>query len=133
MTWTAGIMPDDALDPTSLVGRMLRPTTEESSAVEPVSNDQTGTLNSPAGVKETRPLWRVMSRAYDESAAPRGVLWDDHHGYAAEIDAIVQWLPAMPPAEIWGNRQPDFFAAGLFMEWVRTLLTEQARIARGDR
>ena len=30
MTWTAAIMPDDALDPDSLVGRMLRPTIKES-------------------------------------------------------------------------------------------------------
>jgi hypothetical protein len=35
MTWTAKIMPDDQVDPASLVGRIIAPATEDPSVVEP--------------------------------------------------------------------------------------------------
>jgi hypothetical protein len=64
----------------------------------------------------TRPLlWEVMYNAYDQSTSPSGLAqdWADHHGYAAEIRAIADWLEAMwaaqgPPANI-----PMEFVEGL--------------------
>ena len=121
MTWTAALLPDDALDPTSLVGRMLRPATEESSAAE-----------------KPLPLWQVMYRAYDESyPAEIGRPWEDTDGYAAEIEALRDYLPDMPPQELitqWEEEEGFTFSEVVrrAMDWVRALLTEQARIARGE-
>ena len=120
MTWTAAIMPDDALDPDSLVGRMLRPTVKESLTVEKT-------------VEKPLPLWQAMYRAYDDSyPAEIGRSWEDTDGYAAEIEALRDWLvpdepepPSSPHMGSWVNnalwRQRDH---------LRARLTEQARIAR---
>jgi hypothetical protein len=36
------------------------------------------------------PLWKVMRDAYDRSEAPPGAIWEDEHGYAAELRAIAE-------------------------------------------
>ena len=42
--------------------------------------------------REPLPLWRVMHRAYDESAPPGPGEWTNGCGYAAEIRALRDWL-----------------------------------------
>lgn len=47
-----------------------------------------------------QPLWLAMARQYDESSAPAGMTWQDHHGYAAEIRAVRDHLfPAGRPGD----------------------------------
>jgi hypothetical protein len=53
----------------------------------------------------SRPLWKTMEVAYYKSESPQRVKWQNHHGYAAEIRALADWLEAMwtaqgPPANI---------------------------------
>ena len=146
MTWTAAIMPDDALPPDCLVGRMLRP------AVDDV------TWDSPKGVKMTGcritnaegepimeisfdseptplPLWRVMQ--YAGEGAWLESSYQEGQAQAAQIEALRDWLPDMPPQQIidqWCREygDMDYTKVRRTMDCLRALLTEQARIARGD-
>lgn len=83
------------------------------------------------------PLWRVMHRAYDESAPPGGGEWTNSCGYAAEIRALADWLvPEEPEPEV-----PDFPDANDMAPWQRwherkrtrqRLLAEADRAERGE-
>lgn len=144
--WTANIMPDDDLDPDSLVGRMIhgwepRPQSPEEVAAglrQAFRKCIEDGVVSPLLVSEPHPttpeplpLWRVMERAgMSEPGTPRDAI-------AAEIDALRDYLPMVPPEEFveqWAN-EPSASMASMTartMEWVCALLTEQARIARGE-
>lgn len=141
MTWTADIMPDDALDPDSLVGRMLNPEPE-------FTAEELEMIAAPWSYLEPPPLWRAMRRAYDQSSVPTaladaahpetGNCLTDRYGYAAEIEALRDWLlPEEPEPE--PTRTDRLFgpAREAYLRWherqrLRQLLTEQARIAIGD-
>ena len=123
MTWTAAIMPDDALPPDSLVGRMLNPLTDETGSGDVILDAQ----------PEPLPLWRVMDRARFVAA-----LEDDDDGSlcAAEIEALRDvMLPEEPEPYITAWPDPACFKR--YSGWeerqrLRALLTQQARIARGE-
>lgn len=72
-----------------------------------------------------RPLWRVMRVAYARSTAPSGDLtgWKTHHGYAAELRAIADWL--VPEED-----EPPFIARNASCEmWLeRGMLRERQRL-----
>ena len=78
---------------------------------------------------EPLPLWRVMRQANCNFGTPVDL--------AAEIKALRDYLPMVPPEEFveqWAN-EPSASMASMTartMEWVCSLLTEQARIARGE-
>jgi hypothetical protein len=131
MTWTAALLPDDALDPASLVGGMLNPE-PECDDVPPVLPEYASSLPvltedvlSPA-TAEPMPLWRVMEHAgMHEPGTPRDAI-------AAEIDALRDSMlpdepephrahgqPGSPNWERWDERRE-----------LRAWLTKQARIAR---
>lgn len=118
-------MPNEALDPDCLVGRILAPQEIQS---EPLAEAEI-------------PLWRVMHVSYWTEAGAD--VSDDFPPavpdcYAAEIESLRDWLlpdehePPMVrcsdptaeellPRQLWRER-----------ERLRDLLTEQARIARGE-
>lgn len=111
MTWTAAIMPDDALPDDSLVGRMLKPAAPPPATATP----------------EPMPLWLDMEFAgLNTPGTPRDAI-------AAEIEALRDWLvpeerttPMLPGGyeetrTQWEERQR-----------LRAQLTEQASIARGE-
>lgn len=77
---------------------------------------------------QIKPLWQLMFQAY--ARAPD----TDEEGYAAEIEALRDWLvpeepePTYPPGGDWTLTQS-------YISWqerqrIRALLTEDARIAR---
>ena len=115
MTWTAAIMPDDALDPDSLVGRMLRPTIKESLTVE-----------------KPLPLWRRIAVAgISGPCNQRDIV-------AAEIEALRDWL-LQGDGEVLRNTLIEKgwvtnFNANTLVRLIRqhyaALFTEQASIAR---
>jgi hypothetical protein len=109
MTWQSRIMPDDALS-NSLVGTMLQ---------LGETGEITGDGSGEALPEIDGPLWKVLSVAYDQSLPTNGG-WRDQDGYAAEIEALRDWL--LPNAARWYPHR-DLYA----------ILTEQARIARGER
>lgn len=151
MKWEKAEMPDEALDPNSLVGR-IRNTERINNATwdSPMSVEMIGgwiTDNQGEPIAEISfggdqpqllPLWMVMTVA-------SGQMLDSTFGdatsmqcWAAEIEALRDWLlpeehePPMVrcsdptadelvPRELWRDRQR-----------LRALLTEQARIARGE-
>ena len=137
MTWTANIMPDDALDPESLVGRMLRPEPEITAEEAEMIAAPWSYLEPPATVEPMPPLLRAMTVA-------SGQLLDATFGdatslqcWAAEIEALRDWLPDMPPPDLlqqWCDEAAcyDLVMVRRTMDWVRALLTEQAGIARGE-
>jgi hypothetical protein len=120
MTWTAALLPDDALPPDSLVARMLNPL-----------SDETGTGDVFFDPEPTpMPLWRLMEKAYvnGEHATP-----DGRCGTAAVIEALRDWLLPEGPA-IVSDSSPDdpIWARWNERQRLRTILTEQARIARAE-
>lgn len=115
MTWHATEMPDDALDPSSYVGRMLN--------ADPVRPE-------PVADAAELPLWMVMEQA--------DCNFGDSTDIARQIEALRDWIPRRPPKAFYeeicrelGNY--DVTMAGRTMDWVLDLLTDQARIARGER
>jgi hypothetical protein len=129
MTWTTALLPDDALDPDSLVGRLLNPSTKEDLAKS----------------TEPLPLWRVMEQAHEQEV---GTVFDhlgntvlgepDRFTRAAEIEALRDWLPDMPPQDLlqqWCDAAACYDLVVVVMvratmKWVCAQLTEQARVAR---
>jgi len=84
----------------------------------------------------SKPLWRILYRAYDQSKIPPDAQEPhvedecsliDRYGYAAEIEAIADWLvpetAAVPISEIVEAQQ-------FIRSRIRARLLEQARIAR---
>lgn len=125
MTWTSTIMPDDAPELAgSLVGSMLQGDIGNSkpspnlrqirSSGEAV--EVTGDGNGEALPDMDGPLWKAMDSAYsvDFEIGHCGRL-----GYAAEIEAARDWT-FLRTCHSYHSLE------------VRDLLTEQARIARGE-
>lgn len=135
MTWTAAVMPDDALDPESLVGRMLR-----CDDVPPVEQEITGDgsgaslppFSNQPRVGDPLPLWRVMHDAYWTEAGvdtSRSFPPPVPECIAAEIDALANYL--LPDSD--ALRINELAAAQQHLRRaLRARLTEQARIARGE-
>lgn len=135
MTWTASLLPDDALPPDSLVGSMLNP--------EPLKEDgqvfnKADAIKEPPATVEAMPLWRACQDAYYSVTQHPDVLSEECERLtiAAEIEALRDWLPDMPPQEFidqWCREygDMDYTKVRRTMDWLRALLTEQARIARG--
>ena len=117
MSWQSTVMPDDAPELAgSLVGTMLQGDTGNSkpspnqrqirSSVEDVLNDEL----LPARLM---PLWKVMGHAgSNEPGTPRDAI-------AAQIEALRDWT-FLRTCHSYHSLE------------VRDLLTEQARIARGE-
>ena len=133
MTWTADIMPDDALDPDSLVGRMLR-----CDDVPPVEQEITGDgsgaslppFSNQPRVGEPLPLWQVTMAA---GCKPGGGFADDWP--AAEIEALRDWLlpeEAEPRLVDPPESMNSLAITAMYSERqrLRALLTEQAQVAR---
>jgi hypothetical protein len=127
MTTAAALLPDDALDLDSLVGRMLRqseseylPNTTETSEPQPVAGKSSAT--------EPLPLWRVIQKANYEATQIR-----DEPSCPAEIEALRDWLlPEEPEPSAYDGR-PRYEQRHIIWTHNRKLraaLTEQARIAR---
>jgi hypothetical protein len=131
--WLAAVMPLDATDPDSLVGRMLG--VGEVPPVLPEDGSSLPVLTEDVLNGEPLPLWRVMQEAYD--TAPRVCMNQEGHCHAAEIEAVRDWLPTVPSREFLvslglADRQEPAQIARCTIEWLRGLLTQQARIARGE-
>ena len=181
MTWTAALLPDDALDLDSLVGRMLKPNAtswqewpggecprcgyqdleirntaehgwatdgdqircrrcglvgwmdvDAEDACDEMFPDDYEELpddwESPPSpdTAEPLPLWRVMEHAgMHEPGTPRDAI-------AAEIEALRDWLLPEDPAVISDSAPDDpIWARFNERQRLRSLLTKQARIARG--
>lgn len=136
MTWTASLLPDDALDPESLVGRMLNPEPEFTAEEVEMHAAPWSYLEPP----EPLPLWRVLEQAHKQEA---GCVFDhlgntvlgepDRYTRAAEIEALRDWLLPEEPAVISDSSPDDpIWARVNERQHLRALLTEQARIARGE-
>ncbi len=138
MTWTAAIMPDDALPPDSLVKRIIdadkvRP--ELLAEAEEFLEEYADDFKALAEL----PLWETMLYAYGNAERPPDVKRGIVYAIAAEIEALRDHIvPEEPPA-------PDYINSDI--GWIintdeairrderqrlRAQLTEQARIARGD-
>tara|TARA_R110000868_G_scaffold336226_2_gene597038 strand:- start:462 stop:854 length:393 start_codon:yes stop_codon:yes gene_type:complete len=127
MTWTAALLPDDALDPDSLVGRMLNPEAkpiqwpEVKWQASPLAAEQAPqvfdvTLPPPATV-DTLSLWWAMD--LDR--------WPETYQV---IEAVRDWLLPEETEPSFADNAAEWFG------WherqrLRSLLTKQARIARG--
>jgi hypothetical protein len=121
MTWTAAIMPDDALPDDSLVGRMLKPEPEFTAEEVEMHAAPWAYLEPP----EPLPLWRVMLAA--------GWKGEAAECWAAEIEALRDWLLPEEPAVISDSAPDDpIWARFNERQRLRDRLTEQARIARGE-
>jgi hypothetical protein len=115
MTWVAKIMPDDQLDPASLVGGMLQVEQQQ---------EITGDGSGEALPEMDGPLWEAMAVALAKAAGvvvcPAELVGTGAAGGMAEVmDALRDWL----------FLQTCHTTHALE---VRDLLTEQARIARGE-
>jgi hypothetical protein len=77
-----------------------------------------GTMSSTQG----QPLWRVMNLAYDNSSHPQ---WEEHHGMAAEIRAVADWIKRRQEFE-YGHTLRDVREV---LGWLRA---EADRAERGD-
>ena len=77
----------------------------------------TGDGSGEALPEMDEPLWRIMQLAYGEAIYPSGEA--PQNGYAAEIEALRDWL-FIRTCHTTHSLE------------VRDLLTEQARLARGD-
>jgi hypothetical protein len=121
MTWTAALLPDDALEPDSLVGRMLD--------VKPTSNsDQIRSSEPPPpATVEPMPLWRVMAKS-----APAGAIFGTpgvvERRVAAEIEALRDMM--LPEEFIPRSAQGARVAVAKERQRLRAWLTGQAHIAR---
>lgn len=138
MTWHAAEMPDDALPPDSLVRRII-----DSDKVRPeliadameFMDAYDSDLQAMADRERAElPLWRVIHAGYWTEA---GVDVDDDFPppvpecYAAEIEALRDWLlPEEPYCS--DNDLMSHYVARTERQRLRALLTDQARIARGD-
>jgi len=122
MTWTADIMPDDALPPDSLVWKTLN--------AKPTSNPKQIRTLEP----EPLPLWRVMHDAGDKHLELTPLTQHkDWHLHAAEIEALRDWLlpeEATPLAAVRSYLPRPMIERMDERQRLRQLLTEQARIAR---
>jgi hypothetical protein len=132
MTWTAALLPDDALEPDSLVGRILNPeptfTAEEAKMIAAPWS----CLEPPATVEPVPPLLRAMTVA-------SGQLLDATFGdatrlqcWAAEIEALRDLVLPEEPEPTTGGCLDQRRAIWRRDNQIRTWLTEQARIARGE-
>lgn len=144
MTWTASVMPDDALDPDSLVGRMIhgwepRPQSPEEVAAGlrqafrkcikdgvvsplPVSEPPPATL-------ELLPLWLAMARAEaKESGSQASQAHQFSRGY------IQAWAPVILALRDWlFPSGPPMFGTEIRVGHIYNQLTKEAAIARGER
>jgi hypothetical protein len=128
--WERDEMPLDATDPDSLVGRMLGvgevpPVLPEDGSSLPVLTE--GVLNG-----EPLPLWRAMERA----SISRPGLNRNWLVRAAEIEAVRDFIVPKEP-EPSPVDPADGAPTAKWLRWherqrLRDLLTQQARIARGE-
>ncbi len=124
MTWTAAIMSDDNLDPTSLVGRMLNPVTDETGTGDVIF----------VAEPEPLPLWRVMAESYAEATESTFRDLDViREGNAAEIEALRDHMLPPQPEPTSGSSLDQRRAIWRRDNQIREYLTAQARIARGER
>ena len=132
IAWTAAVMPDDALDPDSLVGRMIhgwepRPQSPEEVAaglrqafrtcIEDGVVSPLPVSEPPSATVEPLPLWRLIAVAgVSGPCNQRDII-------AAEIEALRDYLfPSGPP----------MFGTETMGGYIYNVLTEQAAIARGE-
>jgi hypothetical protein len=121
MTWTAKTMPDDQVDPASLVGGMLQ-VEQQSDSAPSAGNAQPQIVGIPLCIKMFRAYWQ-----HDETGQER---------MAHALDVVCDWLvpEAMEPS---AYEDGDGIPSAKWIRWherkrLRELLTEQARIARGE-
>ena len=141
LTWSHETLPDSALDPESLVGRVLASQDVQPEAVEHAiafAEEHDGGLRTLATIEKAEiPLWRTMHVSYwVESGTEVDEKWPPAwpRCYAAEIEAIRDYITPdsdSPSGEDW----PDAYYRLRYAKWerdqeIRALLTEQARIAR---
>ncbi len=139
MTRTASLLPDDALPPDSLVRRIIDADNVQQDAVAAAMEFMDEYADDfkalAASERAELPLWRVMHAAYHEGMRAPG----EHYGYgmAAEIEALRDWLLPEEPEPVDLIRDQSRTASTAWQRWdermsLRALLTEQARIARGE-
>jgi hypothetical protein len=138
MTWTATLLPDDALPPDSLVKRILDADKVQQAAMvvaqqfmEEYADDfKALAAIEKADLEPSPPLWRLMEKAY---VSGEHATTDGRSGTAAEIETLRDWLL---PEEHLTPMLPDGYD-GTVARWqerqrLRAILTEQARIARAE-
>lgn len=152
MTWTAAIMPDDALPRDCFVGRMLNPE-PECDDVPPVFPEDGSSLpvltedvlaaseraELPLWPHDAPALWEKMAMCW--SAAPTGSLSRrDRDAIAAEIEALRDHMAREVDkplrSTLISKGWVDDFNADTLVRLIQrhysSYLTEQARIARGE-
>ncbi len=143
MTWTAAIMPDDALPPDSLVGTMLnadKVQPEAMAAAMEFMDEYDDDLKALADSERAElPLWRVMEQAHEQEAGcvidhmGNAVLGEpDWFTRAAEIEALRDHMLPPEPEPTTGSCLDQRRAIWRRDNQIREYLTEQARIARGE-
>lgn len=78
------------------------------------------------------PLWRVMYQAYDTSSHPQ---WEEHHGMAAEIRAVADWLVPEEPEPPAGDGEPwpQAYQQRSDAMWEQRQTLRQRLLAEADR
>lgn len=120
MTWTASLLPDDALPDDSLVRQIIKPTS---------NSDQIRNSDPPTATVEPSPLWRMIDFArFREDLDDDS---DDATVCAAEIEALRDWLlPEEATTPMLPGGYDETYTRWQERQRLRSLLTEQARIAR---
>ena len=132
MSWQSTIMPDDAPELAgSLVGTMLQGDTGNSKP-SPNQRQIRSSGESPAET-QAGPLWWLMRAAYYQSLHGADI-WRDQDGYAAEIQALRDWLlPDAPrPVDPLTPQEADALIRWDERMELRCILTRQAGLARGE-
>jgi hypothetical protein len=134
MSWQSTIMPDEAM--IELAGSLVETMLQGDTGNSKPSPNQRQIRSSGESPAETQagPLWRLMSAAYDQSL-PRGeAIWRDQDGYAAEIQALRDWLlPDAPrPVDPLTPQEADALIRWDERMELRCILTRQAGLARGE-
>lgn len=153
MTWHAAEMPDDALPPDSLVGRLLNPEPEcddvppvfpEDGSTLPVLTEEVLAASERAGLPLC--LWQILAPVLDDyicealraSDDPDAVQEPEYPACRQEVFDVIEAVrdyiapESEPPS---GADWPDAYYRMRCAKWerdqeIRALLTEQARIAR---
>jgi hypothetical protein len=146
MSWQSMPMPDEAM--IELAGSLVETMLHVGETGE-ITGDGTGEAlpdmdgplqrqirssgESPAET-QAGPLWWLMRAAYDQSLPPGGAIWRDQDGYAAEIQALRDWLlPDAPrPVDPLTPQEADALIRWDERMELRCILTRQAGLARGE-
>lgn len=124
------VMSNKDLDPDCLVARLL-PQPEPEVQEEESLDDLAKRLIEEGPT----PLWQLMyDAALSAPTHPDSFQADIARQEAARLDALVQWLYKSPPPEFFdfleecGREDPGIISMDM-MNWVRTILKEQSKIA----